>query len=468
MTFARRRLAVSALAILALALVPALAAADPGGATEFAKARAEGWLWSYLPVFGAGLGTSLTPCVYPMIPFALGIFGARGQNVSRGRAFLLATMYVAGMGIMYSALGVGVALAGRGFGSILANPWVVFPLVGFYAVLAASMFGAFELNLPSGLQQRLSGVGGKGVGGAFAMGLVGGLTAAPCTGPMLLGLLTYVGTTGNAALGFTLLYTFAIGMGVLFWVLALFAVSLPKSGAWMEGVKSIAGIALLVMGIYFMRPVVPLIEELATPTLSFLLVGVAITVVGLAAGGVHLSFHGSSGEKARKGVGVVLCVAGAAAVMLWILTPKLTPGWRERCQGDQLASADPAAGAGATPVAHKPRCWTDDAVVIAEAKSSKTPVVIDFGADWCLPCKKYETDIFADPAVHRTINADFVALKFDVSKDTETDREAQKRYGAEILPVVIILGRDGQEVRRFHEPLPTTAEFLKALEAAKQ
>ena len=282
-----RRLAV-VLPLLALVLLwPAAAWAAP---SELDHLVSRGWLWAYLGVFVAGLLTSLTPCVYPMIPIVVGIFGAKDESTSRARAFWLATLYVFGMGVMYSALGVGVALAGKAFGAILANPYVVIPMVLLYVALAASMFGAFELNLPASMQAKLAGVGGKGGAGAFGMGLVGGLTAAPCTGPILAGILAFVATTRNVPIGFSLLFTYALGMGVLFFAIAVFAVSLPKSGRWMETVKSIAGIALLVMGVYFLRPIFPAIGRVTSAKPWFLATALTLAgagfILGAALGGV--------------------------------------------------------------------------------------------------------------------------------------------------------------------------------------
>jgi thiol:disulfide interchange protein DsbD len=455
----RRRPKFLPVAIVLLSLaVPLLAHAAGAEPTDFDKARSQGWLWAYLSVFGAGVLTSLTPCVYPMIPIVMGIFGARGENVSRGRAVTLASMYVGGMGLTYAVLGVVVALVsgGNGFGAILANPWVVWPLVAFYTALAASMFGAFEMNLPSGLQQRLSSVGGKGYGGAFAMGMVGGFTAAPCTGPMLLGILTYVATTGSVAVGGTILFTYALGMGILFFAIAIFAISLPKSGRWMEGVKSMAGVALLVMGVYFLRPVVSVLGHLEAANATFLSAAIVLVLVGIVLGAFHLSFHGNAMEKLRKSAGVAFCVIGAAGVLFFFLTPKLKPAWRKRCDDGASAAVQKAS-----------QCWTDDQVVLAEARQAKAPVVMDFGATWCQPCRKYETDVFADPEVHKTISEAYVALKFDVSKDTDADRAAQEKYKAETLPTVIIVDKDGKEIRRFGEPIPSPDEFLKALRAAR-
>jgi len=219
-------------ALCVLLAWPVLAHAAP---SEFEELRAKGLVFAYLGVFATGFLTSLTPCVYPMITITVGIFGAR-EAQSRWRAFGLAWMYVLGMVVMFSALGIVFALSGRASGSgfLLANPAVVIPIVILYVALAASMFGFFELNLPSGLATRLSTVGGKGAVGAFLMGLVGGITAAPCTGPLLAGLLAFIATTKSVALGVTFMTTYALGMGMLFLLIATFALSLPKSGAWMD------------------------------------------------------------------------------------------------------------------------------------------------------------------------------------------------------------------------------------------
>src|SRR5512144_1070076 len=298
---------------IVLGLVPrvAWAACDPVG--SFNEYQQRGWAWMYLASFGFGFQTSLTPCVYPMIPITLGIFGARGKDVSRGKALLLATCYVVGMGLTYATLGVVIALVGGQFGTLLANPYVVVPIVLLFAALAASMFGAFELNLPASWQARLNQVGGRGFRGAFAMGMVGGLIAAPCTGPFLLGLLTFVATTRSVGVGGSLLFIYAIGMGVLFWVLAAFAMSLPKSGRWMEWVKSAGGILLLLGGLYFLKPLLPFMRHVAVPERWFLIASIAVIAAGLLLGAIHLSFHAPLGEQLRKGLGIALVVAGAFA-----------------------------------------------------------------------------------------------------------------------------------------------------------
>ena len=427
-----RRLAAF-FSVLALAcLVPALAHAAGG---EFDAALGQGWFWVYLAVFGAGFATSLTPCVYPMLPIVVGIFGAK-QASSRLVSFLLAGSYVLGMGVMYSALGVGVALAGGQFGTVLAEPAVVIPIVFVYVALAVSMFGAFELQLPAGLQAKLSSVGGQGFGGAFGMGLVGGLTAAPCTGPMLAGLLTYVSTTGSVMLGFTLLFTFALGMGVLIFVLAVTAVKLPKSGRWMDTVKSVGGVALLVLALYFLRPIWPGLRDAVIHAAWFPLAAGALAVIGLALGALHLSFSQDTAVRVRKGVGVVFMVTGLFGALNWWLKPP-------------------------------PLAWGHDEVVaMAESRERSAPVLVDFGAEWCLPCKEYERNVFGHPDVHAFLESQYVLLKFDLTETSDADFDAKEKWSADQLPTVIIVDSSGNETRRFSEPIPTPNEFLEALEAA--
>lgn len=404
-------------ALVLVLLIPGTASA--AGCDPFDAYQQRGWAWLYLASFGFGFQTSLTPCVYPMIPITLGIFGARGKDVTRGRALALATAYVVGMGLTYATLGVIVALIGAQFGTILANPFVVVPIVLLLCALAASMFGAFELNLPSSVQARLNQVGGRGFRGAFAMGLVGGLVAAPCTGPFLLGLLTFVASSRNVVGGGSLLFVYAIGMGVLFWVLAAFAMSLPKSGRWMEWVKSAGGILLLLGGIYFLKPLLPFMRHVAVPETWFLALSIGAVVVGLASGAIHLSFHGTPIQRLRKGVGIALVVAGAFAIWSYELAPK-----------QKL-----------------PYILDDEDAAFAQARAQHKGVMVDFSATWCVPCGELELT-FGDDDIYEQITRNFVPLKFDVSEDDETSARRKKSYGAGTLPAVVFVSADRQTLGR--------------------
>jgi thiol:disulfide interchange protein DsbD len=396
--------------------VPALAFAGADG--NFEDYQSRGWLWMYLGSFGAGFLTSLTPCVYPMIPITLGIFGARGKDVSRGRRLLLATAYVFGMGLTYAVLGVTFAMLGGRAGALLANPFVVIPIVLLFVAMAASLFGAFELNLPASWQAKLNQVGGKGFGGAFAMGLVGGFIAAPCTGPFLAGLLAFVTTTRSVVGGGSLLFVYALGMGVLFWVLAAAAMSLPKSGRWMDTVKSVGAMLLLFGAIYFMRPLLPWMRTIASPETWFLIGSLALIPVGLLLGAAHLTFHGTMTQRVRKAFGVALVLAGCLGAWTWKLTPKLHLPWT-----------------------------TDEKAAFAQARAENKGVMVDFAATWCTPCEEMELT-FGDEEVHAAITQSFVTLKLDVSHETAEDKRLQQNYGAQTLPAVIFMDTKGNVLGR--------------------
>ncbi|NRD68838.1 hypothetical protein HRD49_44705, partial [Corallococcus exiguus] len=200
--------------------------------------------------------TALTPCVYPLIPITVSVFGARKAE-ARGRSLALTTSYIVGMGVVFSALGVLAAKTGQAFGSMLGSPVVVLGLALFLLLLASSMFGAFELALPSSMQTKLSNVGGAGIAGAFVMGSVSGFLAAPCTGPVLTGLLAFVAKSANTTLGATLLFIYALGIGVPFFLIGVFTVRLPRGGVWMEWVKSVLGIMLVALAFSYVKDAFP-------------------------------------------------------------------------------------------------------------------------------------------------------------------------------------------------------------------
>ena len=383
----------------------------------------------------AGLLTALTPCVYPMIPITISIFGAK-TGVTRARALLLATFYVAGIAFMFGTLGTTFALVGRAFGTFLANPWVIVPLAVFFFVMGLSMFGAFELAVPAGLQTRLSRVGGRGLGGAFLMGLVGGIIAAPCTGPPLAAILAYVATTRDAAYGFVLLATYAAGIGLPFWFLAGFSMSLPRSGSWMEWVKSVFGVALFVAALYYLKNVIPPLTRITGRTPAFLAEMAALVAAGVALGAVHLSFHDRAGLRLRKGLGVALATLGLFGATNYLLTPK---------GNVELA-------------------WLkDEAAAVAAARAAGRPMLVDFMASWCLPCREFDVKVFSHPDVAGEMQK-LTLLRVDLTREDEDPAlgAIKRKYGADTLPAIRIVAPDGSVVAKTDE-LMTADAFLGLL-----
>ena len=371
-------------------------------------------LGTYAWAFGQGVLVDLTPCVYPLIPITVAVFGAKG--VSRGRALFLASAYVLGMASLYTTLGIVVALTGGQFGAWLGEPVVVLPIVGLLLALAASMFGAFDLQLPSSWQTRLNTVGGAGPLGAFGMGLVSGFISAPCTGPVLLSLLAYIAASssdgGGVFHGGSLLFTYALGMGSLFFAVALGA-SLFRPGRWMEYVKSFFGIALVVMSLWFLAPLSPPLRRFLTDPSWGLWLGLALALAGLVAGAIHRSFYGGLGEKLIKGVAVAVTVLGAqVAINNMIYVP--SGAWRQVETREELAQA------------------------LLSAEERHLPVVIDFGATWCAPCLEMDKLTFHNAEVEPILTRGFELIKLDVTSANDEKLAIQKAFHSQTLPSVLL------------------------------
>ena len=376
-------------------------------------------LAAYAWAFGTGVAVDLTPCVFPLIPITVAVFGAKG--VSKARALFLAAAYVLGMAVLYTGLGVVAALSGLAFGQWLANPWVVIPIALLLIALATSMFGAFDLQLPTSMQNKLNTVGGAGPLGAFLMGLVSGLLAAPCTGPVLLSLLAYIAKNsaegGSVVYGASLLFVYALGMGTLFFAIALGA-SLFKPGAWMEHVKSFFGIALLIMAAWFLRPISRPLEDFVLHPDWGLWLGMGIAAVGLLIGGIHLSFKATNAERLRKGLGVAIATFGGIVAVNNVLYVPPTMDWNEVTSFDDL-----------------------DATV-AEAETAGKPILIDFAATWCLPCKEMEKLTFHHETVEPVLARNYHLIKIDVSDPSEEQEMMKEAFAGGTLPAVIVYPSD--------------------------
>jgi thiol:disulfide interchange protein DsbD len=395
--------------------------------TQFTDALSSGnYALAFFFIYFVGLLTALTPCVYPMIAITVSVFGAR-EAKSKAEAMMLSTVFVLGIATPFVPLGIFVGLTGGMFGAWLSSPIVLVAFAILFIVLASSMFGAFELNLPYALQNKLADVGGIGFKGAFALGFVCAFIAAPCTGPALIALLTYIGQTRDVVLGGFGMFTYAIGLGTLFWVVGTFAVGLPKSGRWMEAVKSIFGIVMLVMALFYLKNLVHISDYF---THDNMLIGIAIAalVIGIAVGAVHLDFkEGTTAERVRKGIGVLLTTVGGFLAIVWVTLP--APGARIE--------------------------WRDDFTqAIAQARTSGTPYVIDFGADWCGACGELDRETFTDARV--VAEADrFVTIHVDMTQRTPEKDALLATYNQRGLPLVAFHTSGGSEAHRvttFIEP----------------
>lgn len=376
---------------------------------------ARGMLLMFVLVFLGGLALNLTPCVFPIIPITVSYFGNQSGGSMSKTAFL-AVIYLLGMAAMYSTLGLVAALTGSLFGSALQNPLVLAFVALVMVGLSLSMFGVYEIRVPAKLA-GVAGTGRQGVAGTFFMGLTVGIVAAPCIGPFVLGLLTFVGEMGRPVMGFLLFFTLACGLGLPYVFLAIASGNmsrLPKSGEWMEWVRKLFGVVLLGMAVYFLHPVLG--DPLYYGTLGGLLV-VGGVILGFI---VKLSSSVLFVTVLRRFVGVAAPLYGLYLV--------LTPG--------HIIARDSAHGIPWQPY---------DAAVLSEAAKDQRPVVIDFSADWCLPCKELDHRTFSQPEVIEAARA-VLPLRADLTRSgSEEVKKLREQYKIRGVPTVVFIDARGKE-----------------------
>ncbi|HEX9164199.1 MAG TPA: cytochrome c biogenesis protein CcdA [Thermoanaerobaculia bacterium] len=371
-----------------------------------------------LVLFVGGLALNLTPCVFPLIPITLGFFAMQSDG-QRSRRFALSGMYVLGIVITYSTLGVVAALGGKMFGAWLQLPAVLIGFSVMMLVLAASMFGAYEIQPPRWIANRSSGR--AGMAGALTMGLAIGIVAAPCVGPVVISLLGLVAQIGKPLIGGVMFASLAFGLGFPYLV-ALNA--LPRPGEWMVQVKKAMGFVLVAMAFYFLRPL--------TGDVVFKW-GVVVSLL-IGAGFLFIS-RGTAGRAMRLACASLLLVAG-------------------------VAFAIPSRGAEVQ--------WTHyDANALDVAHATGKPVIIDFTAAWCIPCKELESRTFSNRAVAAELSR-FERIKADVTQDSPMNRQLMQRFGVVGPPTVIFVDANGRELRNLRlVGFESPDQFVERLKQAR-
>ncbi len=382
------------------------------------KGENRGWklgagLWvSLLGIFLGGLALNLTPCIYPLIPITVSYFGGRGGTI-RGRTLAHGALYILGLAFTNSFLGLTASLSGGLLGSALQHPLVLLGIAGILVWLGLSFFGLWELRPPTGLMKLASRQFG-GYSGTFFMGLTLGIVAAPCLGPFILGLLTYVGQKGDPFIGFVYFFVLSLGLGLPLALLGVFSAGLEKlpiSGQWMVWVRKAFGWVLMLMAGYMLRPL-----------LSHPLGRSALMAVPLMAAGIHLGWLDSTTAPWRafpvfkKGLGVVFFAVGMTFIIA-NLQPK---------KGVEWVPYDPA--------------------LLATAVQQQRPVILDFYADWCAPCRALEGEVFTDPQIVK-LSRQFVLLKVNLTKRHPGQDKILHRYRIKGVPTLIFINAKGIEER---------------------
>ncbi|CAN7297858.1 protein-disulfide reductase DsbD [Pseudoduganella sp. LjRoot289] len=428
-------------AAVAGAAAPAASDVPEDDSTLAQRTLRSGSLWRIGSAFLVfGLLLSFTPCVLPMVPILSSIIVGEG-SVSRGRGLLLATAYCLGMALVYTALGVGAGLAGEGLAGALQKPWVLLTFGALLLGLALSMFDVYQLQLPGGLQTRLSETGGKLRGGrfagVFAMGALSALIVGPCVAGPLAGALLYISQTGNAWIGGWALFSMACGMSVPLLLTGLSAGSLlPRAGAWMNGVKKVFGLLLVAVAIWMVSPVFPVAVMMA------LWGGLAILCAVFLHVGQALPAGSKPGAYAAKALGLLFLVGGlfelvgAASAGRDVLQPLA------HLRGGSASAATLAAEGHDEPRFARIRNVAELETVLAAAKE---PVLLDFYADWCVACKEMERMTFSKAAVSAEMKK-MRLIQVDVTANNADDRALMKKFSLFGPPGIILFDANGKEI----------------------
>ncbi len=410
---------------------------------SIAKSLAEDNLfWVLLTFFGFGLALSLTPCVFPMIPILSSIIVGQGEGLTTRRAFFMSLTYVLAMALTYTVAGVIAGLVGENLQAAFQNPWVLGSFAVVFVLLSLSMFGFYELQMPAGLQGRLTEISNRQQGGTLVgvaiMGFLSALIVGPCVAAPLAGALIYIGQTGNAVLGGLALFSLSLGMGVPLLVIGTSAGKiLPRAGAWMDAVKYVFGVLLLAVAVW-------MLERIIDPRIAMLLWAALLILPAIYLGALDSLPENSSGwRKLWKGVGVFMLLYGSLLVVgaavghgnLFQPLKGLTLGGAagERQQEGFFKQVKGLEGFQAA---------------LAEANARGKPVMLDFYADWCVSCKEMEHFTFSDAGVQKALE-NVVLLQADVTPNDELDKELYKHFGIHGPPAIMFFNPRGEELRGY-------------------
>lgn len=414
--------------------------------------------------FGIGLLLSFTPCVFPMFPILSGIIANRGEHITRSRGFILSLAYVMGMAITYAIAGVAAGLSGAMLAAALQNAWVLGSFALIFVTLAFSMFGFYELQLPTFLQSKLTEEAGHIRGGhltgVFGMGALSALIVGPCVAAPLAGALLYISQTRDVLLGGSALFVMALGMGVPLLLLGASAGALlPKAGPWMEAVKQFFGVLLLGVAIWLISPVIPAVAHMLLWSALLIVSAIYLHAVD------PLKPDASGFRKFMKGVGMIALLLGVA-LLIGVLS-----GSRDILQPlSKIGIAGANAEMDGTRAAQGQHLEFQRVKTLAEldqriAQSRDKYIMVDFYADWCISCKEMERFTFTDPKVQSRLK-DVVLLQVDVTAGTPDDFALLKRFKLFGPPGILFIDRAGRDIPNIRLiGFQDTERFINILDA---